>query len=188
MDCALLTGAFEMGAPFLFPLFSLLFSPLFPHSDGTRSGHRRDYIELLHVAGCGPAHGTAVLAPRRFHVGSIFFARHVRGLSTTRKAVLDDPITEAQEHFHKKYSRHFARTMVARHQWRLYEWLPERVAEPASSARGIVTVRPPHHILRLDVRSPHVASPLFRPDARPAAHRSLRHRPAVRLSRTAQSH
>ncbi len=52
--------------------------------------------------------------------------RDIRGLSTGRKALFDDRIREAQERFDQQDSRYFAKTLAARHQWRLYEWLRER--------------------------------------------------------------
>ena len=51
--------------------------------------------------------------------------RELRGLSSARKALFDDRITEAQERFARQDSRYFAETLAARHQWRLYEWLRE---------------------------------------------------------------
>ena len=53
-------------------------------------------------------------------------ARVVRGISSARKALFDDRIAKAQEHLTQDDSRYFAKTLPARHQWRLYEWLRER--------------------------------------------------------------
>ncbi|ULA68350.1 MAG: RNaseH2 domain-containing protein [Nitrospira sp.] len=53
-------------------------------------------------------------------------ARQVPGVSALRKALFDDRMREAQEHVVQLDSRYFARTLAARHQWRLYEWLRER--------------------------------------------------------------
>ncbi|ODT43966.1 MAG: hypothetical protein ABS70_06680, partial [Nitrospira sp. SCN 59-13] len=53
-------------------------------------------------------------------------SREIQGLSAARKALFDDRIKEAQERFEQQDSRYFAKTLAARHQWRLYEWLRER--------------------------------------------------------------
>jgi uncharacterized protein YprB with RNaseH-like and TPR domain len=53
-------------------------------------------------------------------------ARAIRGISVARKALLDERITEAHQHFSDDDSRYFAKTVAARHQWRLYEWLRAR--------------------------------------------------------------
>jgi uncharacterized protein YprB with RNaseH-like and TPR domain len=53
-------------------------------------------------------------------------ARAVRGISVARKALFDEQITEAHQHFSDNDSRYFAKAVPARHQWRLYEWLRER--------------------------------------------------------------
>ncbi len=46
--------------------------------------------------------------------------RHVSGI---RKARFDEEITQARDHFARRDVRYFARTVPARYQWRLYEWL-----------------------------------------------------------------
>ena len=46
--------------------------------------------------------------------------RHVSGI---RKARFDEEITQARDHFVRQDIRYFARTVPARYQWRLYEWL-----------------------------------------------------------------
>lgn len=51
---------------------------------------------------------------------------HVHGLSALRKVFFDDRVREAQERFTQQDSRYFAKTLPARHHWRLYEWLRER--------------------------------------------------------------
>jgi uncharacterized protein YprB with RNaseH-like and TPR domain len=53
-------------------------------------------------------------------------AREVRGISAARKALFNDRIAEAQEHFAWGESRYFAKALPPPHQWRLYEWLRER--------------------------------------------------------------
>ena len=53
-------------------------------------------------------------------------ACQVRGVSAKRKTLFDDRIREAQERYAQQDSRYFARTLAARHQWRLYEWLREQ--------------------------------------------------------------
>ncbi len=46
--------------------------------------------------------------------------RHVSGI---RKARFDEEITRARDHFVRLDIRYFARTVPARYQWRLYQWL-----------------------------------------------------------------
>lgn len=52
--------------------------------------------------------------------------RQAQGVSTARKALFDDRIAEAREHYIQDDSRYFAKALPSRHQWRLYEWLRER--------------------------------------------------------------
>ncbi len=76
--------------------------------------------------------GVGLRTERRFWSHGILnwdrflLARQVPGLSAVRKARFDDRIRKAQEHVAQQDSRYFARTLAARHQWRLYEWLRER--------------------------------------------------------------
>ncbi|ULA58022.1 MAG: RNaseH2 domain-containing protein [Nitrospira sp.] len=52
--------------------------------------------------------------------------RDLDGLSAARKSLFDHRIIEAQDRFARQDSHYFAKTLAARHQWRLYEWLRER--------------------------------------------------------------
>ena len=52
--------------------------------------------------------------------------REVQGISAARKALFDDRIAEAREHYTQDDSRYFSQALSPRHQWRLYEWLRER--------------------------------------------------------------
>ena len=52
--------------------------------------------------------------------------REVQGISAARKALFDDRIAEAQEHYTQDDTRYFAKALPPRYQWRVYEWLRER--------------------------------------------------------------
>ena len=47
-------------------------------------------------------------------------------ISGVRKSRFDEDIAQARDHFARQDVRYFARTVPARHQWRLYEWLRPR--------------------------------------------------------------
>ena len=64
---------------------------------------------------------------------------HVSG---TRKALYDEEITQARDHFVRQDARYFARTLPTRYQWRLYEWLRPRAVylDIETNSFGEITV------------------------------------------------
>lgn len=53
-------------------------------------------------------------------------APSIRGMSTGRKALYDEGVSEAQAHYAQDDARYFGVVLPRREQWRLYEWLRGR--------------------------------------------------------------
>src|SRR6476469_9075344 len=53
-------------------------------------------------------------------------ASSLQGVSTVRKSLYDEGISEAQTHYTRDDARYFGVVLPQREQWRLYEWLRER--------------------------------------------------------------